>query len=559
LLARLSIKNIALIDEIDVEFHERLNILTGETGAGKSMVIEALYFILGSRPPKDFIRRDAETASVSAIITVKNETNKKNLSEMGIETDEEDSLHISRTLNDAGKSVCRVNGKTVTSGMLKELAAFLFDTHSQHEHHSLLTVSRHIELLDIICGDEAAVLKNDLAGLIKNYNGFVSELNSLKKDEPERERTLDMLSYQIKEIESARLKKGEEEGLAARLRVLSNMNAIRELTFRALGDLYEGSEPSAIDRLADGKATVERLSTHDEACAPFTETLDSIYIQLDDFIRDFRRYAENISSDPNELTGLENRLDAIYRLKRKYGKTVEDIIRFCESIKIKREQLMNSDELQLKLNKEINLLTEQIKTICSRLTEIRKKGAEAIGNKIRDALVELGMKDARFTVDVQKKENFTADGADRVEFLISPNPGEELKPLTQIASGGEISRVMLALKTILADADSTETFVFDEIDAGVSGRTALRVAAKLSELSEKRQIICITHLPQIAAIADAHFLIEKKYGGGKTETGLKHLDHENIVKELARLIGGAKITETTLRAAEEMKRSAKSS
>jgi len=560
LLTHLSIKNIALIEEMEIEFHGGLNIISGETGAGKSMVVDSLDFILGGRPPKDFIRTGEDNARVDALINITNGANLSAVRELGVEPDDENALFISRSLSDSGKTVCRINGRTATSGMLKELAALLFDAHSQHEHHALMSASKHIGLLDGLCGDGIGVFKDELAGLIAAHNALVDRIKEIRGDEAEREQKLDLYRFQIREIEAAKIRPGEEESLAARAAVLSNLNIIRELTGSALASLYDGGdEPPAIDKLAEGKAGVERLAAHDKNCAAFADALESVYIQLDDVIRDFRRYADNFVSDPNELVRIENRLDTIYRLKRKYGRTEDDILSYHKRATERLERILNGEELLKKLDAELAGVCAKIKNICFELTALRKKEALRVSGLIENTLVELGMKGARFTVDISERENFTADGADRVEFLISPNPGEELKPLAQIASGGEVSRVMLALKTALADTDPSETFVFDEIDAGVSGRTALRVAKKLAELARRRQIICVTHLPQIASMADAHFLIEKKSGGDKTETGLTRLDDEEIIHELARLIGGTKITETTLKAAEEMKRLAKGS
>ena len=558
MITHLHIKNIALIDEMEIEFSDGFNIISGETGAGKSMVLDSVNFVLGSRPPKDFVRMGENIAQVDAILYIKNDENMNALNELGIEADEEKTIIISRSLTPAGKSVCKINGKTTTAGILKELAALLFDMHSQHEHHALLTASKHISILDRLCGTNVETLKNELSGLLKTHNEHIKKINEVRGYGSDREQMLDMYSFQIKEIESANLKAGEEDDLTARIRILSNLSTITELTRSALYDLYDGeNEPSAIDKLARGKNSMEQLAEQDSKCAPFAEALETIYIQLDDVIHDFRRYADNFEHDPNELIRLENRLDVIYKLKRKYGKTVEDVLLHYKKTKERLEQMQNSEEILKKLEKEVKTIIKKINGVCEKISYFRKEEGKRVGELIEKTLMELGMEDARFSVSIENKENFSSDGFDKVEFLISPNIGEDLKSLAQIASGGEISRVMLAIKTALAGADSIETFIFDEIDAGVSGRTAIKVAQKLSDFSKNHQILCITHLPQIASMADAHFLIEKKSDDTKAITSVEQLDDNKIILELARLIGGAKITDVTLKAAAEMKKLAK--
>ena len=554
MITHLRIQNIALIENIEIEFHAGLNIISGETGAGKSMVIDSLNFILGARPPKDFIRTGCDSASVEAIICISGE-NMPLLAEYGAD-DSDGSLMLTRVINAAGKSSCKVNGKTVTSGVLREIASRLFDMHSQHEHHALLTPSMHINILDKLCGDGINALKESLRDHVAAYNDLSDKIDALTGDASEREQRIDMYNFQIKEIEATHLTRDEEELLTARIRVLSNTFKINELTNAVLDELYDG-EPSAIDKLANGKDFLEQLAGLDGECAAFAEALDTAFIQLDDMIHDFRRYAEHFSHDPNELSKLENRLETINRLKRKYGRTIGDILSHCEHTKQKLDQILHIDESVQKYSAEKSAYEGKIYDLCDKLSAVRRAEGKRAGERIEECLRELGMQDALFTVEVGKKTHFTADGYDSVEFLISPNPGEELKPLAQIASGGEISRVMLALKTVLAGAESIETFVFDEIDAGVSGRTAQKVAQKLAALAKDRQIICITHLPQIASMADAHYYIEKTSDDGKTTANIELLDDEKIVTELARLIGGAKITDVTLKAAAEMKRLAK--
>lgn len=555
MLTSLHIRNVALIEEMAVEFHEGLNILSGETGAGKSMIIKSLQFVLGGRPSEDFIRKGADQALVEGAIYVKGQSNRESVAAMGIEMDEDNLLLIRRSVTETGKTSCRVNGRVITIGMLRELASSLFDLHGQHEHQSLLDPARHIELLDKFCPPEMSDAKARLMEELKKHREYIKSLQSIGGDTAERETRIEVYQFQVDEIETAALTSGEEEQLLARRKVLGNSEMIAEKTEMALANLSDGGngERAAIDKLALGRSYLAQLAELDGEALPFSENIENIYILLDDLIRDVDRYADNIEHDPMELEKIENRMDLIYRLKRKYGSSIEEILSYLSSTKEKLNMLLNSEALIEEITKKKDASEKKILELCAEISQYRQEQAGIIATQVEVSLQELGMKDARFSIIVEPKEEFGPLGYDKVEFMISPNAGEECKPLAKIASGGEISRVMLALKTVLADADTIETFVFDEIDTGVSGRTAQKVAEKLSLLSHAHQILCITHLPQIASMGNAHFLIEKKTRDGKTMTHVFALDEGSIISELARLIGGAKITEATLKAAEEMK------
>lgn len=556
MIVSLNIRDVALIEAVDIEFGEGLNIISGETGAGKSMVIDSLNFILGQRPPKDFIRAGAQTAQVECVLEV-SEENKSEIAELGIGIEEDNLIIIERRLMNTGKTSFKMNGKTVTVGMVKEVSSLLFDLHGQHEHQSLLKASKHIQLLDRFCGEEIIKLQNNLSALIKEYKSIISSIREIETEGSDRESRLELYRFQINEIDGAALKPREEEELNSQKKVLENTEEIMEKSASAINYLSDGAEGTAVELLSMGKDMLEQLSALDPECESLWEAAETVFIQLDDMIRDLKRYAENLEHDPQSLAEVENRLDVIYRQKLKYGKTVEDILEYGEKVKTKYEILLNSGERLDSLKKDKKACEQKIVKICGKISELRKKESEAVARSIEKNLRDLGMKDARFEISIERKQEFSSDGFDKVEFLISPNIGEEVKPLAKIASGGEISRVMLALKNVLADVDTIETFVFDEIDTGVSGRTAQMVAEKMSLLAKKHQILCITHLPQIAAMADIHLKVEKKSGSGKTVTQVYALDEEKSVNELARLIGGAKITDATLAAAAEMRKLAK--
>lgn len=557
MLNSLSVKNVALIEEMEIEFSEGLNIISGETGSGKSMIIDSINFILGQRAPKDFIRAGTDCAQVECVIEV-NDNNREKVIECGIDIDDDNLLIIQRGLYENGKTICKINGKTASIGMVKEISELLFDLHGQHEHQSLLKASRHIDILDKFCGTQIEALKDELNVILKELKAIELKAAEIGGEDSDRESRIDLYSYQIEEIKNAKLSVNEEDELVNRRKILSNSEEITEKTKTALNALDGGySGDSVTSLLGVAVNCLNRLQTLDPECTKYAEIIDNIQIQLNELVRDLHKYESNLDHDPNELIEIEKRLDLIYNLKRKYGRTVGDVLLYLKKTTEKYNLLINSGELLNRLNEEREELKTKAYSVCENISDLRKKAAASISQKIEKSLRELEMKDAVFSIIVEKKEGFTASGYDRVEFMISPNAGEELKPLANIASGGEISRVMLAIKTVLAGADTIETFIFDEIDTGVSGRTAQKVAEKLALLSGKHQILCITHLPQIAAMANMHLLVEKTSNGEKTVTNAYALNEDKIKIELARLIGGAKITNATLLAAAELRELAK--
>lgn len=561
MLELLRVKNVALIEETEIEFGEALNVLSGETGAGKSVIIDSLGFVLGGRISRDFIRSGETAALVEALFYADSEETAEALRQLGIEPDAGNALLLSRTMTSEGRGASRVNGRAVTTGMLKEISASLMDIHGQHEHQSLLDPSRHITLLDRFCGGEMPALKQRLAELYKSYRETLKASAQISQSPEETKAKLELYNHTISEIEAANLRPSEEDELMELRRRASNAEKLTELSHGIVELLYDG-EGSATEKLSAVRGLMGELASLDgsKTVAEAEAALDGICAGLEDITREFRRYADMLLPDGDEhgLTAdrIEERLNIIYRLKRKYGGDVSFILTYCDETREKLERLQNSgEELE-----RLRVAAERIKTeafaVCGEISAIRRAAAERLKGQVENALKDLGMKDAVFSIEITRKDGFGPDGYDKAEFMISPNLGEEIKELAKIASGGEMSRVMLALKTALADFDCIGTFVFDEIDAGVSGRTAQMVAEKLALLAKNRQILCVTHLPQIAAMGDKNFLIEKNVSGGRTVTDVKPLDGEGVTLELARLTGGAEITEATLAAAGEMKRMA---
>lgn len=552
MLEHLHIRNVALIKESEISFGDGLNILTGETGAGKSMIIDSLQFALGGRAGKDFLRHGEKQAVVEALFSVQSQALTEKLAENGIAPEEDGTLLITRTLSEAGKSVCRINGSTVTVGMLKEIAEDMIDIYGQHEHQSLLNPVKHIRLLDRFCGAGFGEAMEEYKNSRQRLKDLEKQLAILIGDESQREQRMDMLLFQKEEIEAAELQEGEEDALLEQKKRLSSMERLIRLTGESVTLLYDGDDraPSACDQLGDALAKLREAVEYDAALSPLADALADGYAAVEDCARELKREAEKQEADPEELERIEERLQLFYKLKRKYGGSIEAVLEFYEKAVQELEFLSNSSEKAAELSAEKAEEEKRLSALAETLTARRRATAEQVEEQIETALHDMEMKHARFHIQIEEKADWGADGKDKVEFLISANAGEPLKPLAKIASGGEMSRVMLALKTVLVDADEIGTFIFDEIDTGVSGRTARRVGEKMRFLGGKRQLLCITHLPQIAAMADNHFLIEKESDAGETVTRVTALDEEGAVREVARLMND--VTETTLAAAREL-------
>ena len=552
MLEHLHIRNVALIKESEISFGDGLNILTGETGAGKSMIIDSLQFALGGRAGKDFLRHGEKQAAVEALFSVQSQALTEKLAENGIVPEEDGTLLITRTLSEAGKSVCRINGSTVTVGMLKEIAEDMIDIYGQHEHQSLLNPVKHIRLVDRFCGAGFGEAMEEYKNSRQRLKDLEKQLTILIGDESQREQRMDMLLFQKEEIEAAELQEGEEDALLEQKKRLSSMERLIRLTGESVTLLYDGDDraPSACDQLGDALAKLQEAAEYDAALSPLADALADGYAAVEDCARELKREAEKQEVDPEELERIEERLQLFYKLKRKYGGSIEAVLEFYEKAVQELEFLSNSSEKAAELSAKKAAEEKRLSALAETLTARRRATAEQVEEQIETALHDMEMKHARFHIQIEEKADWGADGKDKVEFLISANAGEPLKPLAKIASGGEMSRVMLALKTVLVDADEIGTFIFDEIDTGVSGRTARRVGEKMRFLGGKRQLLCITHLPQIAAMADNHFLIEKESDAGETVTRVTALDEEGAVREVARLMND--VTETTLAAAREL-------
>ncbi|MCM1180130.1 MAG: DNA repair protein RecN [Clostridium sp.] len=548
MLLNLHIKNMALIDEMDIDFAENLNILTGETGAGKSIVIDSIMLALGGKAPKDFVRKDAEYGLVELVFLVENKETRKRLDELGIEEAKQGEIILSRKII-GSRSISKINGETVTMAKVKEVSALLLDLHAQHEHQSLLVPGNHIKLLDRYGQEKLAGLKESVAVLYKTYKSLKEEMTENAINEEEKERKLSLLLFEKKEIEDAALKCGEDKELEEQYRIAANSKHIAEGLANACHYTEEGAN-DAVDRAV---RELNVISGYDKELDSMADALAAVSDLLSDFARSAREYMEQNTYSDEDFRLVEERLNLVNHLKAKYGKTIEEVLAYADNLEKEYDKLMNHDQYVKELEKRLREAEDRLLDACRSLSEERKKVAAVLTQNITEALVDLNFLDVRFDMVFEKNMEYSVNGYDNAYFIISTNVGEEMKPLWQVASGGELSRIMLAMKSCLADADRIETLIFDEIDVGISGRTAQMVAEKIHGIGRNHQVICITHLPQIAAMANHHYLIEKRVEGDKTVTNINRLNPEEEIMELARLIGGVKITDTVIESAKEMK------
>ncbi|MCX7842775.1 MAG: DNA repair protein RecN [Clostridia bacterium] len=562
MLTQLQIRNIALIDHVSIELGSGLNILTGETGAGKSIIIDSINAILGDRISRELIRTGAEKASVEAVFQIDNERFGDIFEALGIEPEEDGTLIISRECSVSGKNSCRINGRISTVSMLKELGARLIDIHGQNDNQSLLKVESHIDMLDSFAGEELEKIKKEYMKLLEKYKALKSKLKSLSGDKGERERKIDLLTYQAAEIKKANLKPGEEEKLTKQRMLLSNAERILAALTSAHDLLYSGSnlKGSASDLISSAISELNAISKIDEKYEAMTKKLEELSYLLDDVIDDIRKERDCIEFSPEMLEQLEERLDVIYKLKKKYGSNIDEVLNYCEGIEKELQEILQSEEIIASLKEQISKTEKELYVFAEKMNIQRVQASRMLEERIGRELDDLEMKRAKFKVniefengnDIDQERKYGSKGLDRVEFLISPNAGEPLKPLAKIASGGEMSRIMLAIKTILANVDDIPTLIFDEIDIGISGRAAQKVGEKLSYIAKNHQVLCVTHLAQIACMADSHYMIEKITDMESTATKVCQLDGECRRKEIARILGGANISQITLQHAEEM-------
>ena len=547
MLQLLHIENIAVIEEADITFDEGFNALTGETGAGKSIVIDAMGAVLGQRTSRDLIRTGAAKSFVSAVFT--GVPSLPALEECGIQT-EDGELLLQREIYADGKNACRVGGRPVTVAQLRKIGGALLNIHGQHDGQQLLDEEQHGAYLDSFGQVDREL--GDYAACYEAMEGTRKRLKSLQMDEAEKERRMDSLKFQIDELERAQLKVGEEEALLQRRNLLRNSEKFMSAIQGAVWSLTGGGEGGgAVSELREAAGAMAGAKGLDEQFAKLHERLESLHSEAYDVAETLRDLEDAFDFSPQELDDLEGRADQLYRLKKKYGPTVEDMLEYLEQRKEELDQIAFASDTAARLEKQLEKERKQVMKAAGILSQARKEAAKRLEERIQEELRQLDMPKVRFAICFEEKEP-DASGIDLVRFLMSANVGEELRPINKVASGGELARIMLALKNVLAENELIGTLVFDEVDTGVSGRAAPKVAAKLAQVSRRKQVLCVTHLPQLAAMADTHFSVEKGESGGRTYTRVLRLDRERRKQELARLTGGERITAAMLAGAEEL-------
>lgn len=547
MLHNLHVKNLALIEEAEVDFSKGLNILSGETGAGKSIIIGSIGAAIGEKVSRDIIRKDADYALVELIFSV-DDTVRQKLEAMDIPM-EDDQVILTRRIS-SGRPVAKINAESVPAAKLKEAASLLIDIHGQHEHQSLLNQKNHLQILDAYAKKELQGLKEELAEAYHAYHSIRNELKEASLDTEQRARELSFLQYEAEEIERAALRVGEDEELEKQYRRFANGKKI----MGSIGQVYElTSENGAAQMTGHAILEMAKISAYDEKAGQLEAQLVEIDDLLNDFNRELAGYIDDMDFDEEQFYEIEKRLDLLNGLKAKYGGAIEHILSEYEKKLARIEKLSDYDAYLSGLSQKLEQKEAALEALCKKVSGIRQKEALTLEKEIKTALIDLNFLDVQFQLQLTRKKEYTVSGYDEAEFLISTNPGEPIRSLTKVASGGELSRIMLAIKAVLADCDEIGTLIFDEIDTGISGRTAQMVSEKMSVISKDHQIICITHLPQIAAMADAHYLIQKQASKDRTETTIRRLDAAESVDELGRMLGGVKITDTVLKSAKEMK------
>ena len=548
MLIELTIRNIALIESLRIEFAQGFNVLTGETGAGKSIVVDSLNLALGGRADRELIRAGAEKASVQALFDISgNAQAQRLLQDLGVEA-EDGLVVVRRELSLSGRTICRISGVIVPVSTLKQFTSLLVDIHGQHEHQALLNQQTHIRFLDAYADERHSELQKSVRELHARRLELSGELRRITADAAQREREADMLAFQVNEILSARLKPGEEEKLKRRSAFFENAEKIQSRVENAYHYTYQGTGrgSSAQELLSRAAEAMEGIQGLDERFNTLANRLRELYYGVQDVGYELQDILDGLSYDPATAEKVADRLDLIGRLERKYGPELEDVIAFGENAKKRLDALTSGEESVEALKKQLAALEPELQARAAELTASRKELALELEKRVLKQFKDLGMGKARFEIRITPEREIGEDGADRVEFMASMNPGGPLKPLQAVASGGELSRIMLALKVISMDTDDIESMVFDEIDTGVSGRMAQVVGEKMCMIARERQVLCVTHLPQIAALGDAHFVVEKLVGEDRTDSLVRRLDDEGRVRELSRLVGGAEDSESSL-------------
>lgn len=552
MLKTLEIENIAVIEKASVDFSAGLNVLTGETGAGKSIVVDSINAILGERTTRELVRHGADYAAVSALFENVNKSVLETLKEMGFEADEDGSILLYRKISSQGKSSCRINGMPCTVSILKNIGSLLVNIHGQHDSQSLLNPELHYRFIDLLADDESVF--SDYRTAFKEFISVRRKLKSLNEDEETKERRLELLNYQINELESADIQPGERDKLTSRRNEIADLENIRSALMDAVYVLGGDDEFGGITGyLNDITAKLQQSESLQEPAENAAGILDS----AEALKQDLENRLESLDIEPQELENIEARLDLLYKLSLKYGSTEEELLSALEDMKKQRDEILFADKELERLSEEYDVLLEKAVNAAERLSEYRKKTAAKFEKEVCQSLSFLDMPSIKFIVDFQKGK-LSSTGFDDISFYISTNPGEPPKPLSKIASGGELSRIMLAIKNIIAGHDTVGTLIFDEIDTGVSGRASRKIGLKLKSVSKDTQVICVTHSAQIASAADTHFLISKHVSDGRTFTDVKPLDFEGRKHELARIMGGLEISEAMLSSAEELLRSSDS-
>lgn len=532
MIGTLHIKNIGIIDDLNISLNEGFNVFTGETGAGKSLIIDSLQILAGGRFSKEIIRRGEKCSYIEMLVYLENE-----------------EYIISREINISGRNICKINGRLVTVNELKNFMKKIIDIHGQQDNQTILEQSSHIKFLDDFIGEELDKIKQKY---LEKYNRFVIINDELKKnygDDKEKQRKLDLLNYQLNEIEEAELCENEEEELDEKLRKILNSEKIQNNLEEAHYKLSE----SVLSELDEIIRALEKISDYDSNYDKSREMIQSAYYDLEETERDLYNYKENIYFDEEERNNIESRIDLIQNLKRKYGNNISEILEYGKEVKNQINEIENLSEYISGLKIEQNEIKIEMEKLAKQMHELRKKYAQKMSNEINDELQDLEMKNAKFYVSIINREEYNANGKDNIEFMISTNVGEEMKSLIKIASGGEMSRIMLGIKKVLADVDKVPVLIFDEIDTGISGIAAKKVGTKMKEISQKHQVICVTHLAQIAAKGDYNYFIKKEVKNNKTNTKIEQLSEEDVIKEIARIATG-EINEISLKHAAELRK-----